>query len=106
MKKKRQNRNRRKKQKAAKKKPTPQKPIESDAPPDEMVDYIQMMTSLIEERDVSRNETVAMLDEVVRQHSMSKENELDYAMRFLKENPPKERSDDQRNRAFDDRPSI
>lgn len=58
---------------------------------EEMVAHLQMQTSLIEEREVSREETIEMLKRVMRQHSMAAENRRDYVMRFLKEqdeNPP------------------
>ncbi len=53
-----------------------------------MVEHIQMMTGLIEEREVSHDEVVAMLRRLMRQHSLGGEKRLDYILRYLKENPP------------------
>lgn len=53
-----------------------------------MVEYVRIVTSLIEGREILRDEIVAMLKEVVRQHSISREKRVDYVLRTLKENPP------------------
>jgi hypothetical protein len=53
-----------------------------------MVDHIRVMTSLIEEREVSREEVLEMLDRVVRQHSIDGPRRLEDVLRFLRENPP------------------
>ncbi len=58
---------------------------------EEMVEHLRVQTSLIEEREVSREETIEMLRRVMRQHSMAAEKRRDYVVRFLKEkeeNPP------------------
>jgi hypothetical protein len=55
---------------------------------DGMVEHIRMQTSLLEEREVSREETIAMLKRVLRQHSLGREKRMDYILRHLKENPP------------------
>ena len=54
-----------------------------------MVEHIQMMTGLIEGREVSHDEVLEMLQRVMRQHSLAGEKRLDYVLRYLKENPPK-----------------
>ncbi len=53
-----------------------------------MVEHIRMMTGLIEEREVSREETVEMLQRVMRQHSLGGERRIEYLLRYLDENPP------------------
>lgn len=58
---------------------------------EEMVEQVRVQTSLIEEREVSREETIEMLRRVMRQRSMAEEKRRDYVVRFLKEkeeNPP------------------
>jgi hypothetical protein len=56
-----------------------------------MVEHLRVQTSLLEEREVSREETIEMLRRVMRQHSMAPEMRRDYILRYLKEkeeNPP------------------
>jgi hypothetical protein len=53
-----------------------------------MVKYVHMVTSLIEGREVSRDEILQMLRRVMRQHSLNTERRIDYSLRHLKENPP------------------
>jgi hypothetical protein len=53
-----------------------------------IVDYVRMVTSLIEGRPVSREEILQMLKRVVRQHSLARERRIDYILRTLKEKPP------------------
>ena len=58
---------------------------------EDMVKHIQLQTSLIEGRAVSREETLDMLKRIVRQRSLASERRLDYVVRFVKEkkeNPP------------------
>ena len=58
---------------------------------EEMVEQVRVQTSLIEERAVSREETIEMLGRVMRQHSLAPEKRRDYVVRYLKEkeeNPP------------------
>jgi len=54
---------------------------------EEMVAHVRMVTSLIEGRKVSRDETLQMLERAVRQHSIGRERRIDYVMRTLKEHP-------------------
>jgi hypothetical protein len=53
-----------------------------------MVDYVRMVTSLLEGREVSREEIVEMLKRTMRQHSIGREKRIDYILRSLKERPP------------------
>jgi hypothetical protein len=53
-----------------------------------VVEHIQVMTTVLEERAVSREEVLDLLNRLVRQHSLASERRLDYVVRFLKENPP------------------
>jgi hypothetical protein len=53
-----------------------------------MVTYVQLVTSLIEGRQVSRDEILQMLRRVMRQHRLNTERRIDYSLRHLKENPP------------------
>ena len=53
-----------------------------------LVDYVRLLTSLIERRWVGREEVVAMLRRTLRQRSFARETRIDYALRFLKEAPP------------------
>jgi hypothetical protein len=52
------------------------------------VEYLRMVTSLIEGRGVSREEVLQMLYRIMRQHSLSRERRIDYLMRSLRERPP------------------
>ena len=58
-----------------------------DAPA--MVDYIRVVVSLIEERDVERREILEMLARTKRQHSFAREKRVDYVLRRLREEPEK-----------------
>jgi len=87
MKKKHQNGKRRK---TPDRTPQSQEAVEPEFDED-MVKQIQLQTSLIEGRGVSRTETLELLKGLVRQHSLATERRLDYVVRFLKEkeeNPP------------------
>jgi hypothetical protein len=53
-----------------------------------MVKYVQLVTSLIEGRRVSRDEILQMLRRVMRQRSLDTDRQIDYGLRHLKENPP------------------
>ncbi len=56
---------------------------EPDLNPD-MVDYLQMTSSMIDGRQVSRSETVEMIERVLRQHSIGDEKLSDYVLKVLK----------------------
>ena len=53
-----------------------------------VVEHVRMVTSLIEGRPVSRNETLRMLSKVMRQHSIGRRSRLDYIVLELNKNPP------------------
>jgi hypothetical protein len=53
-----------------------------------MVEYVRMVTSLIEERSVSSEEVVEMLRRVLRQHSMVRMRHIDKMVASLNEHPP------------------
>jgi hypothetical protein len=54
----------------------------------DLVGYVRMVTSLIEERRISRAEIVAMLARAVRQHSMARRRRIDYVLSYLRKNAP------------------
>ena len=53
-----------------------------------IVEHVRMVTSLIEGREVSREEVVEMLKRTMRQHSIGREKRIEYILRSLKEKPP------------------
>lgn len=53
-----------------------------------MVSYVQMVTSLIEGRRVSRVEILQMLARSLRQHSMARRTRTEYHVQYLNEKPP------------------
>ena len=53
-----------------------------------IVDYVRMVTSLIEGRPVSRQEILEMLGRSMRQHSIVRRRRMDYVLAYLKENAP------------------
>lgn len=53
-----------------------------------IVDYVQMQTSLIEGRPVSRQEILEMLDQSMRQHRIVGRRRMDYVLAYFKENAP------------------
>lgn len=53
-----------------------------------MLDHVQMVTSLIEGREVDREEVLEMLRKVLRQHSIVGKGEIAEAIRKLLEAPP------------------
>ncbi len=55
---------------------------------EEMMDYLQMVTGLIEERVVSREEIDEMVSDVLRQHSIGHGRRIDYIVGQLNKNPP------------------
>jgi hypothetical protein len=64
-------------------------PAEAPLPwPRTMVEYVRMVTSLIEERSVSSEEVVEMLRRVLRQHSMVRMRHIDKMVASLNEHPP------------------
>jgi hypothetical protein len=53
-----------------------------------IVDYLRMVTSLIEARCVSEEEIVEMLVRALRQHSIARRRRIDYVLAYLKKNGP------------------
>ncbi|MFC1707138.1 hypothetical protein ACFL59_10030 [Planctomycetota bacterium] len=53
-----------------------------------IVEHVQMVTSLIEDREVSREEILEMLERTMRQHSIGKGKRIDYILRWLAERGP------------------
>jgi hypothetical protein len=65
------------------------RPEPEDGPFDPgMVVYLQMVTSLIEGRTISRPEIVQMLNRCMRQRSIGHVRRIDYVLRYLTEHPP------------------
>jgi len=56
--------------------------------PDKMVGHVRMVTSLIEDRIVSRDEIVMMLRRGVRQHSLGRRLRIDYIVGYLNKASP------------------
>jgi hypothetical protein len=55
---------------------------------EEMMDHLQMVTSLIEGRDVTREEIETMMAELLRQHSIGQRRGIDYLVEELNKDPP------------------
>jgi hypothetical protein len=53
-----------------------------------IVEYVRLTTRLIEDRAVSRDEVIEILQRAVRQHSMGRERRIDYVVRHLNKHPP------------------
>jgi hypothetical protein len=53
-----------------------------------IVDYVRVVTSIIEGRLVSRQEILEMLVRAMRQHSIVRRRRVDYVLAYLKENVP------------------
>lgn len=53
-----------------------------------IIEHVQLLASLIDGEDLSRQETIDVLKRVMRQRSIAKESALDYALRQLKQKPP------------------
>lgn len=53
-----------------------------------IVDYVRMVTSLIEGRPVSRQEILEMLERAMRQHRIVRRRRVDYVLAYLKQNAP------------------
>lgn len=51
--------------------------------------HVQLVTSLIEDRQVGEDEVLEMLRRTLRQHNLAREMPIDYVLRALKENPEK-----------------
>jgi hypothetical protein len=53
-----------------------------------MVEHVRMVASLIEGRRVSRRQVRAMLQKVLRQHTMCRRRKIDQTVAWLNEQPP------------------
>ena len=53
-----------------------------------VVEYVRMVSSLIEGRRISRREILEMLERVLRQHSMCRRTRIDQTVAWLNEHPP------------------
>jgi hypothetical protein len=53
-----------------------------------LLEHIRMVTSLIEEREVSMEEILSMLTDILRQHSIGKKTNMDYIIELLNKKPP------------------
>ncbi len=53
-----------------------------------VLEYVRVVTSLVEGRRVSRDEILEMLRRAMRQRSFAQERRIDYVVRALKEDPP------------------
>jgi hypothetical protein len=54
----------------------------------EMVEHVRMVASLIEDREVSREEILEMFRKDLRQHRRDRRGKIDQAVGWLNENPP------------------
>ena len=63
-------------------------PEENPPWPKPIVEYVRMVTSLIEGRQVTLAEVLEMLHRVVRQHSMVRTRRIDQIVAWLNERPP------------------
>ncbi len=64
--------------------PAPEGPVVDE----QMLSHLQASTSLIEGRSVSRDEILAMLAEMWRQHGMATGRRMDYVVKRLHEEQP------------------
>jgi hypothetical protein len=53
-----------------------------------MVEHVRMVASLIEGRRVSRRQVLAMLEKVLRQHTICRRRKIDQTVAWLNEAPP------------------
>jgi hypothetical protein len=53
-----------------------------------IVEHVRMATSLIEGKRVSRRQVLAMLEKVLRQHTMCRRRKIDQTVAWLNEAPP------------------
>lgn len=63
-------------------------PVSFQPPPEHLLRYLEMLVSLIEERPVSRQEILEMLQRVFRQRSMGRRRRIDHTVAWLHEYPP------------------
>lgn len=56
--------------------------------PEPVVEHVRVVVSLIEGRQVSREEILEMLAKVLRQQGLGRRRKIDHAVSWLHENPP------------------
>ena len=66
----------------------PEPQVASNGWNEPIVEHVRMVVSLIEERWVSREEILSMLEKKKRQHSLGRRGKIDYMLRRLNANPP------------------
>jgi hypothetical protein len=62
--------------------------VEEDEFDGGIIEHVQLLASLIDGEELSRQETIALLKRVMRQRSIAKGSALDYALGQLKQKPP------------------
>ena len=76
-------------QNAKRRQPVPPAPPADPLPcPEPIIKHVQGVVSLIEDRLVCRQEILAMLWRVLRQHRMARRRRIDQAVDWLNANPP------------------
>ena len=76
-------------QNAKRRKPVPPAPPTDPLPcPEPILEHVQRVVSLVEDRLVSRQEILEMLLRVLRQHSMVRRRRIDQAVDWLNAHPP------------------
>ena len=71
-----------------KEKPAPSREAVPGPWPQPLVEHVRVVVSLIEGREVSREEILEMLAKVLRQQGMARRRKIDQAVSWLNENPP------------------
>jgi hypothetical protein len=61
---------------------------ESSLTKSRMLPYVRMVASLIEDREVNRDELIAALRKAMRQHSIAYRSKREYVLGFLNQHPP------------------
>jgi hypothetical protein len=84
----RQNSKRRKVGGREKEEPAPSPEAVPGPWPEPLVEYVRVVVSLIEGREVRREEILEMLAKVLRQQGMGRRRKIDHAVAWLNENPP------------------
>ena len=53
-----------------------------------IIEHVQLLASLIDGEDLSRQETIEFLRQIMRQRSIAKESAIDYVLGQIKQKPP------------------
>jgi len=61
---------------------------ESPPWPEPMVEHVRMVVGLIEERQISRDQILQLLEKVLRQHRMARVRRIDHIIHHLNRQPP------------------